>query len=158
MTLILLTGSWNKQNCTEAIIITHHFDISVILLNRVHLYYLILKATQIQMYRPSSVLTFIWATWENLFLPYANNKGAGQPAHACSLISTFVIRCLDSIIPLVSISEISSLFIASVAAQAGLCLLGSQTKKTGFLMTWLILSRLYLISIWNMSSDTHYCI
>ena len=36
-------------------------------------------------------------------LPYANNKGADQSAHPRSLISAFVIRCLDSIIPLVSI-------------------------------------------------------
>ena len=41
--------------------------------------------------------------------PYANNKGADQPAHPCSLISTSVIRCLYSIIPLISISKISSL-------------------------------------------------
>ena len=45
---------------------------------------------------------------ENLFYAYANNKGADQPAHPRSLISTFVVHCLDSIIPLVSISEISS--------------------------------------------------
>ena len=51
-----------------------------------------------------------WApSWENLFLPYANNSGADQPAHPPSLISTFVVRCLVSIISLVSISEISSL-------------------------------------------------
>ena len=42
---------------------------------------------------------------------YANNKGADQPAHPCSLISTFIVRCLDSIIPLVSISKISSLYL-----------------------------------------------
>ena len=30
-------------------------------------------------------------------MPYANNKGADQPAHPCSLISTFVIRSLDNI-------------------------------------------------------------
>ena len=36
-------------------------------------------------------------------LPYANNKGADQPAHPRNLISAFVIRCLGSIIPLVSI-------------------------------------------------------
>ena len=35
-----------------------------------------------------------------------------------SLISTFVVRCLDSIIPPVSVSGISSLYLASVAAQA----------------------------------------
>ena len=71
-------------------------------------------------------------------LTYANNKGADQPAHPRSLISTFVVRCLDSIIPLVCISEISNLCLASVPAQAGLCLTWLQTPKTGFLMTRLI--------------------
>ena len=78
-------------------------------------------------------------------MPYANNKGTGQPAHLCSLISAFVFRCLDSmgrvmriwylwpmraakgsgracansldvahIILLVSISEISSLYPATM--------------------------------------------
>ena len=41
-----------------------------------------------------------WAmSWENLFLPYANNKDADQPAQPRSLISTVVIHCWDSIIP-----------------------------------------------------------
>ena len=31
-------------------------------------------------------------------MSYSNNKGADQPAHPRSLISTFVVRCLDSII------------------------------------------------------------
>ena len=44
---------------------------------------------------------------ENLFMSYANNKGADQPAQLCSLISAFVVRCLDSIIPLLTIAEIS---------------------------------------------------
>ena len=35
-------------------------------------------------------------------MPYANNKDADQPAHPRSLISVFVVRCLDSIFPLVS--------------------------------------------------------
>ena len=71
-------------------------------------------------------------------MPYANNKGADQPAHSHSLISAFVLRCLDIIIPLVSISEISSLYVASVvaqaavAAQAGLNVPWSQTTRTGF--------------------------
>ena len=30
-------------------------------------------------------------------MSYANNKGADQPAHPRSLLSAFVIRCLDSI-------------------------------------------------------------
>ena len=43
----------------------------------------------------------LWAmSWENLFMPYANNKD--QPAHPCSLISAFVVHCLDSIIPLLA--------------------------------------------------------
>ena len=52
----------------------------------------------------------IWATsWENLFMSYADNKGADQPSHPGNLISTFVVRYLDSIVFLVSISEILSL-------------------------------------------------
>ena len=70
-------------------------------------------------------------------MPYANNKGADQPAHPRSLISAFVIRCTDSIIPLVSISKISSLYLASEAEQAGFSLTWSQTPTTGFLVTWL---------------------
>ena len=53
-------------------------------------------------------------------MPFANNIGADQ--HLGSLTSIFVVRCLDSIIPLVSISEISSLYLASEAEQAVLCL------------------------------------
>ena len=66
-------------------------------------------------------------------------QNANQPPYLRSLIRTFVVRCLDSIIPLVSIHAISSFYLASVAAQAGLNLLWSQTPKTGFLTTWLIL-------------------
>ena len=40
---------------------------------------------------------------------YANNKGADQPAHPRSLISAFIVLCLDSIISLDSIAEISRL-------------------------------------------------
>ena len=69
---------------------------------------------------------------------YANNNVADQPDHPRSLISAFVVCCLDSITSLVSISEISSLYLASVAAQAGFCLTWSQTLKTGFLVTRLI--------------------
>ena len=30
---------------------------------------------------------------------HANNKGADQPAYACSLVSRFVVRFLESILP-----------------------------------------------------------
>ena len=42
-------------------------------------------------------------------MPYANNKGADQPAHPRSLNSAFVVHFLDSIISLDSIAEISKL-------------------------------------------------
>ena len=63
---------------------------------------------------------------------YANNKGADQPAHPHSLISAFVVRCLDSIISLDSIAEISRLSLVSVAAQASLCLAWSKTPGDTF--------------------------
>ena len=63
-------------------------------------------------------------------MSYANNKGADQPAHPRSLISAFVVRCLDCIIFLDSIAEISRL--ASVAAQAGLCLAWLETPEDTF--------------------------
>ena len=84
-------------------------------------------------------------------MPYANNKGIDQPAYPLSLISVFVIRCLDSIIPLLAIAETSRIYLSiyiyclnpvkrtfSVAEQAGLGLTRSETLKTGFLVTGLI--------------------
>ena len=44
---------------------------------------------------------------ENLFIPYAKNKDADQPAHQHSLISTFIVHCLDRIIPILVVSKIS---------------------------------------------------
>ena len=63
---------------------------------------------------------------------YANNKGADQLAHPRSLISAFVVRCLNSIISLDSIAEISRLYLASVATQADLCLAWSETSEDTF--------------------------
>ena len=52
--------------------------------------------------------SYTWAmSWENLFMQYVNNKGADQPMQPCSLISTYVVCCLDSMISLVSILAIS---------------------------------------------------
>ena len=65
-------------------------------------------------------------------MPYANNNGADQPAHPCSLISTFVVHCLDSIMPLVFMSEISSYQLTSEAVQANLCPTWSQTPEDRF--------------------------
>ena len=52
-------------------------------------------------------------------------------------------RCLDSIIPLNSIHEISSFYLASVAEQADLSLTWSKPRKTGFLMTRLLCQSVY---------------
>ena len=65
-------------------------------------------------------------------MSYANNKGADQPAHPRSLISTFVVRCLDSVMSLVSVTKISSLMLASVAGQASLSLTWSETPEDTF--------------------------
>ena len=58
-------------------------------------------------------------SWENLFMPYVNNKGADQSVHTRSLVSVFVVHCLDSIIPLFAIAEISRPKLVSSAEQAG---------------------------------------
>ena len=79
-------------------------------------------------------------------MPYVNNKIADQPAHPHSLISAFVVHCLDSIIPIVSISKFSSLYLVPLAAQADLSLTWSETLKTGFLMTRLITAMLPLMN------------
>ena len=65
-------------------------------------------------------------------MSYANNKGADQPAHPRSLISAFFVRCLDSVVSLVSVTKISSLMLASVAEQASLSLTWSETAEDTF--------------------------
>ena len=49
-----------------------------------------------------------------------------------SLISAFVVRCLDSVMSLVSVTKISSLMLASVAEQASLSLTWSETHEDTF--------------------------
>ena len=61
------------------------------------------------------------------------NTGADQPAYPRSLISPFVIRLLESIIPRLAMSEISIFLLASEAEQAGLNLTLLETPETGFL-------------------------
>ena len=51
-------------------------------------------------------------------MPYANNKGADAPAHPRSLISAIVVRCLDSLKPILGKSKLSGLKVVSVAEQA----------------------------------------
>ena len=63
----------------------------------------------------------IWAlTRKNLSSGFGNNKDAVQPVHPCSLISTFAIRLLESIVSKLAIREIAFFYLVSVAEQAGL--------------------------------------
>ena len=55
------------------------------------------------------VLTIYEPCRNNLFLPYANNHGADQPAHPHSLISAFIVRYQDSIIYVIASAEIPGL-------------------------------------------------
>ena len=55
-------------------------------------------------------------------LCYMRTTKAQISLRICALISAFVVRCLDSVMSLVSVTKISSLMLASVAAQAGLSL------------------------------------
>ena len=65
-------------------------------------------------------------------MSYANNKGQDQPAHPRSLISAFVVCCLDSVISLVSVTKISSLTLASVTEQLSWSLTWSETPEDMF--------------------------
>ena len=56
-------------------------------------------------------------------LPYANNKGAGQPAHPRSLISAFVVRCLDG-------TNTSSFYIQNLKPPPGFCGCAGQFEST----------------------------
>ena len=61
-----------------------------------------------------------------------NNKGADQPVHPRSLLSTFVLRCLDSMICTTALSKVSRFYIVSVAEQAGLNLTWSKIPEDTF--------------------------
>ena len=66
-------------------------------------------------------------------MSYVNNKSADQPAQPRSLISAFVVRCLDSVMSLFSVTKIASLMLASVAEQAAsLSLTRSETPEDTF--------------------------
>ena len=77
-------------------------------------------------------------SWENPSYAICEQRCANQPAHSRRLISAFVVRCLESITPIVALTDISGLYLASVAVQTDLSLFWLRIPwKTGFLMTWL---------------------
>ena len=56
--------------------------------------------------RKSFIFTFEPRHEKTCFMAYANNKDADRSAHLWSLISIFVVCCLNSIIPILPISKI----------------------------------------------------
>ena len=95
----------------------------------------------LNMYFQSNVISFtflkrlIWATsWENLFMPYANNKGVDQPTYPRILISTFVVHCLDSIhvISLLAIAKISRHKLVYVVIRLVWVLTGRKSRRQVF--------------------------
>ena len=65
-------------------------------------------------------------------MSYTNNKGANQPSHPGSLITIFIVLCLDSMIGILAISKVSRFWLASVAEQAGLNLTCSKIPEDTF--------------------------
>ena len=63
------------------------------------------------------------------------NKDADQLHGNREADQRLCFRYMDSVIPILSKSEISSLYPSSVAVQPGLCRTWSETPKTGFLTT-----------------------
>ena len=83
------------------------------------------------------MLLIKWAsTRENLSSGVANNTGADQPAHPCSLLSASVSRLFESIISRLDTTEISVFLRVSVAEETGLSLALSEAPKACFGATW----------------------
>ena len=74
----------------------------------------------------------------NSVICVCEHKGADQLVHGCSLISTFAIHLLKSIILKLASSEISLFYLVSVAEKAGFGMSFSETLKTGFVALMLI--------------------
>ena len=65
-------------------------------------------------------------------------SNTGSACASAQYDQRFCFRCLDSIILLLAIAEISRPKLVSVAEHAGLSLNWTQTLKTGFLVTWIV--------------------
>ena len=59
------------------------------------------------MYLSMSIVTNGPGHAKTCLMPYANNNGADKPAHPRSLISTFIVHCIDSMICILAISKVS---------------------------------------------------
>ena len=77
-------------------------------------------------------------------LQSANNKGTDQLAHPRSLIRAFAIYKLNSIAFKPAPSVTSLFYLVSVAEKAGLCMILSETVKTGFVASTLIYAFIFM--------------
>ena len=81
------------------------------------------------------------------------NKDADQLRSNCAADQRICFRYVDSTIPLLPKSEISTLYPSSVAVQPGLSRTWSETPKTGFLTTRLILDSLFLAVLYKTTQS-----
>ena len=77
------------------------------------------------------------------------NKGADQLHNNCEADQRLCLHYMDSTIPLLLKSKISSFYQSSVAAEASLCWKWLEDPKTGFMASQLILSNATQTSIDN---------
>ena len=81
----------------------------------------------------STIQLKIWAgSWENVSYVICEQQRRRSAYTSAQSDQRRCFRCLDSITSLDSIAEISRLLLASVAAQAGLCLAWSETPEDTF--------------------------
>ena len=109
------------------------------------LVYIFIVVVVVRWFRP---LKIIWAlSWKNLFLPYANNKGADQPDQhlCCSLLRQYNICscCVLNFKTIASLCGCAGRFESYLVAN----------PKTGFLVTRLIsflLSQAHLLCLFDL--------
>ena len=75
---------------------------------------------------------------KNCLMACANNKGADQPAHPRSLISTFIDRFLDIIIPVVSQVARSN------ARQPGMRTVAGSILTSAYILSWSLVVKVFL--------------
>ena len=102
---------------------------------------------------------FIWkwtTSLENLFLSYVNNKSADQPAHPRSLISAFVVRCLDSNKPLQlkAIHKIHCISNLSVCRYMYICLNCRNGALSSVSMCVCMCINIFKHLLWNHWADS----
>ena len=90
-------------------------------------------------------------SWENLLFAYAKPKAQISCEKTAQLISANVLCDLDSTIPLLLKSKISSLKPSSLTVQPSLCLTWSETPKICFLATRLKMCHIVRKPVLHMS-------